>query len=435
MRRWLLISTALLLLAVLGFRYRNLETNPSAHDPFEAPPASFYKVSKGPLERPTYHALSEIQILLSPPDTTTSERSVEVHGLQPDALTKLRTRPPTHEEWSRLFLMLTQEAADNSSETLPAVSGEYTVEQNVIRFTPRFPFVDGMTYVARFNPSSFLSTYTGKTSSRAKLDADEWLEVEISLPKKKMIASTFVQHIFPSTDVVPVNLLKFYVQFSSPMSFGEAYKRIHLYVESGPEIEDAFLEVEQELWDPSQQRLTLLLDPGRIKRGLQSHQDLGLALQVGKRYRLVVDAAWPDAQGQPLTEAYEKRFEVTIADRKAPDQTNWQWTAPVAGTVGPLIITFPEPLDQALLLRLLEIRTSGDLIVGGEPEINRQETQWQFHPSEAWDAGSYTVRVNTALEDLSGNNLRAVFDVDLQKDRSASQQEYLALPFTVKTQN
>jgi hypothetical protein len=92
-------------------------------------------------------------------------------------------------------------------------------------------------------------------------------------------------------------------------------------------------------------------------------------------------------------------------------------------------------LDQALLLRMMEIRNDDGSFFAGEIEIAAHETEWQFRPTIAWSAGSYSVRVNTALEDLAGNNLRAVFDVDLQKDRPADQQEYLSLPFTVKAHN
>jgi hypothetical protein len=50
------------------------------------------------------------------------------------------------------------------------------------------------------------------------------------------------------------------------MSRGEAYRRVHLLDATGRPINLAFLEIEQELWDPEGRRLTLLFDPGRVKR-------------------------------------------------------------------------------------------------------------------------------------------------------------------------
>ena len=40
------------------------------------------------------------------------------------------------------------------------------------------------------------------------------------------VASTIVEHVYPSTDQLPENQLKFYLHFSAPMSRGEAYSRI-----------------------------------------------------------------------------------------------------------------------------------------------------------------------------------------------------------------
>ena len=65
---------------------------------------------------------------------------------------------------------------------------------------------------------------------------------------------------------------------------------------------ELFLELEDELqW--SLTRLTLLLDPARVKRGLKPNLDEGRALEAGKRYQLVIDQQWPDATGRPLSEA------------------------------------------------------------------------------------------------------------------------------------
>ncbi len=92
-----------------------------------------------------------------------------------------------------------------------------------------------------------------------------------------------------------------------------------------------FLELDQELWDRENQRVTLLLDPGRIKRGLASLAEEGPALEEGARYTLVVDRDWPDAHGTPLAEEFRKPFRVTEADRKPPQVTDWRIMPPRAG--------------------------------------------------------------------------------------------------------
>ena len=83
----------------------------------------------------------------------------------------------------------------------------------------------------------------------------------------------------------------------------------------------AFVEIEHGLWDPRQTRLTVLLHPGRIKRGVAPGERLGPPLRAGRSYRLVVDASMPDAAGRPLGRAFEKRFRSsppTARRRRAP---------------------------------------------------------------------------------------------------------------------
>jgi hypothetical protein len=44
----------------------------------------------------------------------------------------------------------------------------------------------------------------------------------------------------------------------------------------------------------------LFFDPGRIKRGLVSQQELGIVLHEGRRYTLLIEKEWKDAEGNPM---------------------------------------------------------------------------------------------------------------------------------------
>jgi hypothetical protein len=44
------------------------------------------------------------------------------------------------------------------------------------------------------------------------------------------------------------------------------------------------------------------------------------------------------------------------------------------------------------------------------------DSAWTFTPKLPWLAGDYTLRVGGALEDLAGNNVVRVFDVDRRID-------------------
>jgi hypothetical protein len=171
----------------------------------------------------------------------------------------------------------------------------------------------------------------------------------------------------------------------------------------------AFLELDQELWDPDNQRLTVLFDPGRIKRGLVPEQEIGPPLVEGKKFTIAVDKDWQDARGISLVEGFEKAFSVGPADRISPDPKQWKITAPKAGTSDALVVDFPKPMDYALLQRLLSVAG-----IAGDITVDREETEWRFTPHAAWKAGSYSLVADATLEDLAGNHLDRAFDVDTQ---------------------
>jgi hypothetical protein len=245
---------------------------------------------------------------------------------------------------------------------------------------------------------------------------------------------TAITAVYPTADVLPVNQLKLYVHFSAPMRTGDASAHARIIDEgTGQAVRDAFYSLEDELWDPAQTRLTLLFDPGRIKRGLRPHEELGLPLHKGRRYRLVLDAAWRDANGDTLSEGFEKRFAVAAPDRKAPRVATWQVSTPREGTLDTLIVALGEPMDEALLERLLVVRDSAGHSAAGRRVVGRGETQWQFVPGTPWRAGRYVLDVGTDLEDLAGNNLRRLFDTDLG-DRAApalEREDRVRLPIIV----
>ena len=115
-----------------------------------------------------------------------------------------------------------------------------------------------------------------------------------------------MSRVYPSADTLPENLLKFYVHFTGPMSRGNIYDHIRLRDESGREVELPFLEIDEELWDATTTRLTLIIDPGRIKRGVRPLEEIGPALEAGKSYTLAIGREWRDGAGNPLKEISRK---------------------------------------------------------------------------------------------------------------------------------
>jgi hypothetical protein len=229
-------------------------------------------------------------------------------------------------------------------------------------------------------------------------------------------------------DVLPANQLKLYLWFAAPMSRGEAWQRLRLLDESGKAVDLPFLEIEQELWDREQRRLTVLFDPGRIKRGLVPNEEVGPPLIEGKRYTLVVDGEWQDANGKAMGAAVRKQFRVAPEDRTPPDPKRWTVKAPRAGTREPLTIEFDEPMDAAMLEHTITVKGHRGVV-----ETGAGEQQWRFTPESAWSAGEYRISVDRRIEDLAGNRIGRPFDVDTFKRVSKEiQKQTVELRFRVR---
>ena len=350
----------------------------------------------------------------------------DVLGLPSDTLAKLKSADLDRTDWAALFAVYAGDAGGVERGDLPAMLGTWRVEADILSFVPRFPLAPGLTYTAVFDPR--------RLPGAEGLDGSESRTIVAKFSTSQTIAepTTVVRQIFPSGERLPENLLKFYVHFSAPMSRGNIYRHVHLMDDSGGEVELPFLELDEQLWDRRQTRITLLLDPGRIKRGLKPHEDVGAALMAGRSYTLVIDADWPDAEGNPLVSDHRKRFKVGEPDRTSPDPMSWHIEPPRGDSRDPLIVTFAEPLDQALLSRVLQVRDALDQEVAGKVMIDEGETRWQFVPEQDWRRGSFRLVVDTVLEDLAGNSIGRAFEVDLTRQvQQGAGGPRVDLPFTV----
>ena len=253
------------------------------------------------------------------------------------------------------------------------------------------------------------------------------------MAKPTLGPSTELTQVYPSAGEVPENLLKFYLQFSAPMSRGHIYDHIHLRDEQGRDVELPFLEIDEELWDPAMTRLTLFIDPGRIKREVKPLEDIGPALQAGRKFTLVVDAEWQDANGRPLARKHERTFRVTPPDRTAISLANWKVAPPAAGTAAPLRIEFGEPLDHALAKRLLRVLRPNGKPIAGAVKLSDHDRAWSFVPEEPWTAGTWQVEVPAILEDLAGNNVGKAFEVEIFGRGKPSEHPALErIPFAIR---
>ncbi len=290
---------------------------------------------------------------------------------------------------------------------LPPMAGRLVHDGADLCFIPRFAFLDGTAYTVTVEGA------LAATLVRARPDR---------------VAATEVTGIRPTSAEVPRNLLRLYVWFSAPMSEGCAAGHVRLTDDDGSTIDGALLPSEHELWDAARRRLTVLLDPARIKRGLAGHRIAGYPLRSGEPFRLVVDGGFRDARGLPLRAGTQRRYEVGGDERRHVDPRAWALTVPRAGTAEPVRVSFGRPLDHGLLSRCLLVTGPGGAPVRGAPRIGTEEMSWQLVPRRAWVPGPHQLSIDPALEDLAGNSVSRVFDRDLT---SPEDQPRHARPVTI----
>ncbi|WZO96583.1 hypothetical protein EP7_003583 [Isosphaeraceae bacterium EP7] len=317
---------------------------------------------------------------------------VIVEGLEPQAWKTLAGRAADPGWLSELLTVRLKDAEG------PPMLGRCRVVGQTLRFEPRFPLQPGLIYRGSLH-----------------LEGRPAIHADFSLPRPPSGPPARVIRVTPTAEDLPENLLKFYVTFSAPMARGEAYTHVQILDRDDRPLSLPFLELGEELWDPTGTRLTLLLDPGRIKRGLVPREEEGPILISGRSYTLRIRKEWPDAGGNVLAEEFRKPFRATCADEVSPALSSWKLTPPRVGSLEPVSIDFPEPLDDALLRSALRVEVGEDQSIEGSIEVDRGETRWRFRPKQAWTKMGYRVVIEAILEDRSGNNLLHPFEVDVAR--------------------
>lgn len=220
------------------------------------------------------------------------------------------------------------------------------------------------------------------------------LALAVALLASSLTAFGAAPRVHPSGDMIPENLLRFSLAFAAPTAPG-VRERLVLRTADGSLLAQPFLE--QELWSPDGQTLTLLLHPGRVKSGLRAHDEVGRSLRSGDRVTLLLD-------GEPL-----KTWRVGPARTAAPDPQRWSVQAPQAGTRDAVVITLDAPIDAQAIGYVAVVSARGEK-VRGRATLSPGESVWRLAPEAKWAAGEYRLLVHPRLEDPQGNAVGSRFE-------------------------
>ena len=302
---------------------------------------------------------------------------------------------------------------ESGQYTSNPIQGEYWREGSYLIFKSYFPYESGMAYIVRMKGAHPSGDYSYQS---------------FQITEKRTLSEAKVQAIYPSAIRLPENVLRFYLYFNSPMKKGQALTHIQLINAEGQLDTHAFMEFKQELWSPDGKRLTILFDPGRIKRGVSTNVERGPALREGESYRLRISGNWQDAYGQTLSINSTKEIEVIPAYRKRMQISEWSIHKPSKLSRDGLTIEFDRIMDHVLLQSMIKLVDTEGKLVKGRWELTKGEQSIQFIPTEKWTEGSYTIMIDPRLEDIAGNNLEDLLD-HKTSDKTHQDHQYQSIEF------
>ena len=312
------------------------------------------------------------------------------------------------------FLKVFVGRRDKCCKTSTPMAGQYRVSGTRITFDPVFEFIEGQSYtvmsrdrIAEYLPSPTLTEFT--------------IQPGVPAQPPEVVA------IYPGGDDIPENTLRFYIHFSTPMQPHRSTEFIKLIDDSGTTDSAAFMAFKQELWSEDRTRLTLLMDPGRIKRGVQQNLALGPALQQNNRYSIVVEAGWPSANGKQKAPRFEKVFSVSPALRTLPSTALWSIAPPRAQSVDALVIEFDRQFDHQLSQSSIRILDTNGRFIPGKVSVENYEKTWRFEPQSKWRNEKVLIVVDARFEDIAGNNFRDLLDHSVGSAENTTNQHTITL--------
>jgi hypothetical protein len=185
-----------------------------------------------------------------------------------------------------------------------------------------------------------------------------------------------------------------------------------LLAADGTVIPDAFLILNEELWSPDGRRLTVPMEPGRIKHGMGPASTHAPALIPHKSYRLEVSTG-----GQVLTKA----FGVLSPIMEPLLEKHWRVARPAVGSRGTLEVTFDRVMDDAIVADEIEVQRSDGARFDGIQSLTMDGRKLVFHPTDRWDDSDYRLVLSRRLEDVCGNRLGEALDhLVSQRQRSCA---------------
>ena len=157
------------------------------------------------------------------------------------------------------------------------------------------------------------------------------IEATLTVPAPRRGEPTIVERRFPVERRLarkPAEVLHSFFRADEPRRQLSAYSLLDA---AGAPVECAVPRIGGRIVGRSGRRLTLLLDPGRVKHDLKPHKEVGRAIVDGQTYTLPNCRRLARCTRQNRSAEFRKKFRVTKADVRQPDPKRWQLTVAACG--------------------------------------------------------------------------------------------------------
>ncbi len=216
-------------------------------------------------------------------------------------------------------------------------------------------------------------------------------------PAPKIVA------VEPSAPVLPASTLRLYVHFDQSARGWVRTQDLELRQADGTPVVAAFMNLGQDLWSADGRRLTVLFDPGRVKRDVSGPGAEAAPLQAGRSYQVLIGT-------------YRQSFLAGPAVRQPLAAEAWHVEAPLAGARAEVVLVFDRVMDAGLAASQIAVRNAHGNLVGGSGWLDAAGTRWRFKPDRPWRAGPHRIELRAALEDVTGNRLGEALDRPVEQD-------------------
>jgi hypothetical protein len=215
-----------------------------------------------------------------------------------------------------------------------------------------------------------------------------------------------VTSIEPSAPVLPSNTLRFYITFDRPARGLVHQSGIELLDSKNIPVENAFMDFGQELWSPDGKRLTVLFDPGKVKRGVEAPRSELSPLEENENYKITFGT-------------FQQAFRVGPAIRDRVDPASWLIPT-VEAPARTVDIKFDRVMDAALLADQLEVQDDEGRPVMVAVRVIGGGLGVRLEPSRPFKKGEYRINISPILEDVAGNRINEALDHPVNEKPSES---------------